>query len=483
MASNKKYALNVKTGEVTLCTASVGSCPHQKDSEHFSNESEARAAYEEMNQPLSTPLKKSDKKVSLDSIMDVSQIQPLIKNKYLRSPQHPKDDTLRILCYAPRAQMEGKWNNITRQARGLIVQSSRDDFADAVVVQRPWEKFYTLSQMESGWHLGDDEEGTESVDDDQLGTIDFNAKAEVTDKLDGSMLVLYRDPDGQPAVATKGSFDMPKEFNKHIQENENMYNTMNDLLDKHSQNTFIFEGVSPTNRIVLKYDKRDIRLIGITQKKSGLYVPLDAYNDVWSADKGLNRTSPMKANTLNEALALPPRQNAEGIIVRIITDDPTTQKQIKIKQEDYLALHKVRTNFSPVDIRNAMREENPSQYEVFEALKKGDSSWMKSNHTITNGLDPKDDAEEIERRKKMLNKAFTEGLSEQLKGYEIAQQFSHIKEKKDAVMQIQKLDASKEAKSTAMSLHGLSKEDLKQADGKRFITIAARKVGLDILDG
>lgn len=479
-----KYALNTRTGEVTICKRTVGRCDHELD-QHYDNESDARKAFESMSshkEKLSIFSRgKREFQVSLDSIMDIERIPNLMKEKYLRSPQHPDDDTLRILCYGPRAQMEGVWNNVTRQSRGLIVRSSRSDFKDAIVVQRPWEKFYTLSQMESGWHLGDDEEGTETVNDSMLGSVDFNARAEVTDKLDGSMLVLYRDPKGNPAVATKGSFDMPREFNKFIRENDNFNNTMNELLDDHSDKTFIFEGVSPTNRIVLKYDKTDVRLIGITKKKSGLYVPLNDYDHIWSKEKGLNRTSPMPASTLNEALSLKPRDNAEGLIVRIITDDASTQKQIKIKQEDYLKMHKARTNFSPKDIRIAIRGTSATADDVLKAAD-GDISWMKAKNDLVNGLDEKDDADEIKRRHQMLKNAMTENLVHYKEGYKLSRKYSDVKEKRDLVARMNEDNVHKDVRSSVFFFFGKTDDDLKTLNADRFMDAVSRKVKLDIMD-
>ena len=48
----------------------------------------------------------------------------------------------------------------------------------------------------------------------------------------------------------------------------------------------------------------------------------------------------MSARTLREALAMPPRENAEGVVVRIRTD------MVKLKQADYIALHRIITNTS-----------------------------------------------------------------------------------------------------------------------------------------
>lgn len=480
-----RYALNTQTGKISRCEASVRTCPHE-NGEHYNTQAEARSAFESMHSPHDLPLKKSQESSSptkLGDIMDLDRLNSMIQQKLVNSPKHPKDDSLRILCYSPSTQIRGAWNDVTKQSRGLIVQSSRGDFGDAEVVQRPWAKFYTLSQMENGWHLGDEEEGTESVNDDELETLDFDAPAEVTDKLDGSMLVLYRDPDGNPSVATKGSFgsDAAKLFNKHIERNEHISEAMNTMLNDHSDKTFIFEGVSPKNRIVLKYDNTDIRMIGITKKKNGLYVPLDDYSDVWSKEKGLNRTDPMPAKTLGEALSMKPRDGAEGVVVRIITGDEKTQKQIKIKQDDYILLHRSRTDFGPSVVRDALRKTKISTYDLYDVVRSNDVTKLDAYNSITTGLDPKSDADEIERRKKVLEKSVLGTLKSEVDGLDLAREHEHIDNKKEYVEKIRTLTKDKRALSTALSLYRVSDDDLRASSGARSLNNAAKSVELDTL--
>lgn len=54
------------------------------------------------------------------------------------------------------------------------------------------------------------------------------------------------------------------------------------------------------------------------------------------------RARTFEAPTFTDALALPPRPNAEGIVVRCLT----TGGMVKVKQADYVALHRVLTGTS-----------------------------------------------------------------------------------------------------------------------------------------
>ena len=387
-----KIHINPETGATGVChSTGVRGCPFGlAPDDHFDSHGEARQAYEAMMKgSLLRPLRTNRRSnteygPALSEIMDVELLKDMVDREYILTSRHPDDSDMIVLCYGKRAQMEGKWNDATKTARGLIIRSSQDDFSDAYILQRPWAKFFTLSQMESGWSdgnmtphwmLGDDEDEAPQIPSIDLSKLDFDAPAEVTDKMDGSMLVLYRDPKGNPAVATKGSFKSEQaiQFTQMLQQNEKFRNAAERLLQEHSDTTFLFEGVGPgKNQIVLSYDKVDISMIGAVQKNTGLYESTSDYTNIWSKEKGLNTAETLPAKTLNEALKLPDRENREGMVIRIISDNPKKQMQVKIKQEDYLQLHKMRTVFSKDAARNTIKGIKLTYADLMGIAKSGD---------------------------------------------------------------------------------------------------------------
>jgi RNA ligase len=233
-----------------------------------------------------------------------------------------------VLNYTRKTLFEGKWNSITKMTRGLIVKGG--SFQEALVIARPWGKFFSLEQTESGWATSDEEEGsgyTEQID------IDYNSPVEVTDKIDGSMLVLYKSPAGLPALATRGSFSSKQAL---VYTNTIRMKCRSILEGLDIENTtFIFEGIGPSNRIVLKYSVDEIIFLGATDIKSGEYLSPTKYSEYFRSH-GIKTTDVFPASTLSEAIRMPPRQNAEGVVVRYIEK----RLQFKIKQEDYLELHR-----------------------------------------------------------------------------------------------------------------------------------------------
>lgn len=417
-----KFHFNPDTGKTGRCSAQMGRCPYKiPESLHGSTAQEASRNFEKImenagakvSQTFKKGFSKDEVEPGLDSIMDTDLMRRMIEEDFISSRSHPDDPDFHVMCYTKGTQFTGNWNDATNSARGLMVKTSRSDFGDAVVVQRPWKKFFTLGQMQNpdgtpGWAFGDEE--SEDSAQSALGRINFNAPAIVTDKMDGSMLILYRDPKGNPAVSTKGSFDSEQAqyFTKMVRENSAMMEASEKMLTQHPDTTFLFEGVSKGRyQIVLKYDEDDVALLGAVKKKSGLYVPTSDYDKVWSPSKGLNKAEQMEARTLDQALSLPDRNHREGVVVLMNQGDPENQMMVKIKQDDYKRLHKIRTMFSAKIVRDTLRETPSSMQEFIDAAESGD---VRQWNSVTESIEPEelkehDDAEAIERRRRVYESA------------------------------------------------------------------------------
>lgn len=414
-----KVHMNFDTGKIGKCSAKTPTnCPfNSKEYGHFPDSNSARIFFEEtMNTRIFTD-KKSENIVLLSDSMDIELLKDMVKNGYIDMSSHPDDDTLRILSYSRTAQYEAKWNDATKLARGLMIQTSNEDFTDSLIVERPWRKFFTLSQIETGWSLGDDEFNN-SLSNENV-TLDFHAKAVVTDKMDGSLGILYKDPNGEPAVSTKASFksDQALYYTKMLRENETFYNATSDLVNNHSDTTFLFELTGRKNRIVLNYDKDNISMLGAVRKKDGYYFGTDKYSKVWQ-ERGLDVSETIPVNNLEDALALPPRENREGVVVRILSDNPEKQLQVKIKQDDYLKMHRILTNFSAKSARAAIRDSSPTFEDYINIAKTGDVTILKEvGAEINFSEDPLYKDLQV-KRKKQFEKAILPKAQKVLEVYE-----------------------------------------------------------------
>lgn len=234
----------------------------------------------------------------------------------VRYQTHPEFQELTVWNYTEDVQYRNKWNKITLACRGLIINTVTGE-----VVARPWEKFFNLGQMDN--------------------RIDSDAPVEVTDKMDGSLGILYQRPDGAFAIATRGSFasEQAIEATKMLHETPE-YRQEVSIPDGI---TFLFEIIYPQNRIVVNYgDQRDLVLLGAVSNQYGFYYgPLEAAGMLnWPGPV----TESWHFDSFVDAISFPDRDGKEGVVIR------SGRNIVKLKQADYVELHRIVTNLSPKTI-------------------------------------------------------------------------------------------------------------------------------------
>jgi RNA ligase len=254
--------------------------------------------------------------MKISEIMDYDRLLDRIHSGHVRVRKHPADSGLLILNYTEKAQYERVWDDVTKQCRGLIVQVADGGRPqDALVVARPWPKFFNLGER------------------DDLNGVGLGTPVEAYDKMDGSLGILYPAPDGDYAIATRGSF----ESDQAIHATEVFRERYADYFAPNPRLTYLFEIVYPENRIVLDYgDLDDLVLLGVRYTATGQNLALDA---PWKWPGTIVESLPAK--TLGAALILPDRKNAEGMVLHLPGND-----MVKIKQEDYVRLHKLVTGLN-----------------------------------------------------------------------------------------------------------------------------------------
>lgn len=231
---------------------------------------------------------------------------------------HP-DLPYTIFNYAPDVQYRNKWNEITLTCRGLILD---DDFN---IIARPWKKFFNLGQVNL--------------------PIQFDDPVEVMDKADGSLGILYPTPWGSD-IATRGSF----ESEQAIHATDLLRKKYPAIADtQFTDYTYLFEIVYPENRIVLNYDGMDdLILLGAVENKTGYYMsPL-------VAQAMLGWTGPVvevyQHKSISDALGHMGREGKEGYVIR------SHNFMVKLKEPDYLELHRLVTNLSAKNVWDMLRQ-------------------------------------------------------------------------------------------------------------------------------
>lgn len=263
--------------------------------------------------------------MNLFSIIDRTDLDRALAAKLINI----RDDGagLRILNYTDAAlYTPGAWDNpAVRVCRGIIV----DD--QWTVVARPWAKFFNHGQTEAG-------------------ALNLTAPVEVTDKLDGSLGIIHRALDGRLRVATRGSFESDQAHHATAVLTERYADQLRIRRDL----TVLVEIVYPANRIVVDYGQLDdLVLLGGVNIETGQYHSpgLVASLIRWAGPVAV--TFPYA--TLQEALAAPPRPGMEGLCVRYVHHDQI----VKIKQDDYVRLHRIVTGLSERSVWEHLCSERP----------------------------------------------------------------------------------------------------------------------------
>lgn len=241
--------------------------------------------------------------IKLHDILDAGLLDEMIQGGFVSARDHWEFPYV-IYNYTQRTTFENKWNDVTMTCRGLIVNRDTGE-----VIARPFRKFFNHRQP-----------GCPKVSGD--------ARVIVTDKMDGSLGILYPEPDGGYAIATRGSFDSEQAIRGTAMWKERYEGIFRPFPGV----TMLFEIVYPENRIVLDYGYDDLVFLAANSIEAGKDYPLEGV--FWPG----RSCEHFHYRTFAEALAAPPRPNAEGLVIYL---PDTGGERIKIKQEDYLAMHKI----------------------------------------------------------------------------------------------------------------------------------------------
>lgn len=254
----------------------------------------------------------------LYELLDQAALDAALAAGYVRRQVHPTEP-LAILNYTETCQFARAWSDVTLACRGLIYNTETLD-----VVARPFPKFFNYGEPTAP-------------------TLDLDAKVVVTDKLDGSLGILYPLPSGGWAVATRGSFtsDQALHATEVFQSRYAEFATRCSELAQVAPYTFLFEIIYPANRIVCDYgDLDDLVLLGAVDIATGRSTTAGA------AAGATYWPGPVVAEfpyaTLAEALAADPRPGKEGLVVHAFQSNV----RVKIKQADYVALHRIVTGLN-----------------------------------------------------------------------------------------------------------------------------------------
>jgi RNA ligase len=220
---------------------------------------------------------------------------------------HPDDPELFIYNYTPKVQFDRLWDDVTLHCRGLILRCG-------TIIANPFPKFFNLGEL------------------DELPT---SKPRRIFGKMDGSLGISYVAPDGQIALATRGSFESEQaiEGTKMLREVMSGASWM-----LHPDFTYMFEIIYPENRIVVDYgDERKLVLLAVRNTDTGEeHDVFDAFSDVFETPQAYTFHD---WTTLREAF---PYDGGEGFVV-LFADG----SRVKLKYEEYTRMHRAIGELQP----------------------------------------------------------------------------------------------------------------------------------------
>lgn len=258
---------------------------------------------------------KLDHAVFIHDLFDPRPLQQMLDDGFVRQAT---SGPLALYNYSDKTQWERNWNPVTLQCRGLIV-----DQRTQTVFARPFPKFFNYIEGQLPIPPG---------------------PIRVTDKLDGSLGVLYLDPVAeQYKIATRGSFDGAQAVWASAWLQERMRAGWSFVPGK----TYLFEIIYPHNRVVVDYGQRaELVLLEVLDNRISL-PDREAYDAL-----PCTKAETFAYASLPDLLAAAPRPNAEGFVVYFESDNT----RLKIKQDEYVRLHKLLTGLSVKSIWESLSQ-------------------------------------------------------------------------------------------------------------------------------
>lgn len=255
---------------------------------------------------------------------DLDILNNYIARGYLVKQDHPTLP-ISIYNYSRTCQYEGRWDDITLNCRGLVLDNEGN------VVARSFPKFFNMEEMKEI----------------------PNEPFQVYEKMDGSLgIVFYYN--GEWHLASKGSFISEqavkgREMLQKYLDNPNC--------DFNSAYTYLFEIVYNDNRIVVSYDFEDLVLLARIPTHKEDIVENDVQGPGFqSSFRVVKRYDGIKDYKELKTMI---KNNQEGFVVRFFPSNI----RMKIKGEEYVRLHRIMTGLSNVDIWEILKNgEDIEQY-------------------------------------------------------------------------------------------------------------------------
>jgi RNA ligase len=225
---------------------------------------------------------------------------------------------LSLFKYTQETHIKNLWNDVNRQARGIIFR------ADGTIVARPFSKFFNLGENEESKH----------------SALPWQSGVEVWEKMDGSCGIGYI-ADKMWKLATPGSMESEQAI-----AGTDILHSMYNLSYIPTNCTPIFEIIYPENRIVVDYQGSEfLSLLAIFEHNGEEWHPrrVDQLAERCDFRRPRRFDIDLKAE-------IPFEENSEGYVARF-----GNGVRVKVKSPTYLRIHRLLNYLSPKGVIDLIR--------------------------------------------------------------------------------------------------------------------------------
>jgi RNA ligase len=270
--------------------------------------------------------------------VDINIINEYVAKGLVDKNSHPTLP-IAIYNYSREVQYEGKWDDITKMCRGLVLDG------DGNVIAKSFNKFFNMEEHSS----------------DEIPNESF----EVFEKMDGSLGILFW-YEGKWVFATKGSFTSDQSIKGR------------ELLSKYDVNplpkgyTILFEVIYPENRIVCDYgDNESLVVLSMISNANGVELDYSSLKQICDVT-GFPLVKRYDGITDYKTLKSIIDKDQEGFVLRF-----RSGFRMKIKGEEYVRLHRILTGFSNISIWEILKD-GKDMNEFLERVPDEFDKWVKS---------------------------------------------------------------------------------------------------------
>ena len=295
--------------------------------------------------------------MQLHNYINLDQLERHIESGLVSRQFHPHWP-LAILNYTQEAMGKTHDDPVLRACRGLIY-----DLKTMQIIARPMKAFFNYN----------DNRYFETVPG--RGLPPATVYHEVTEKMDGSLGIVYQYQDNPPEIATRGSFvsEQAKWATEYLHQNCTAKFTLPQGM------TLLCEIIYPENRIVVDYQgTKGLVLLAMIYNETGLELTWDEMD--WSIRlHDLNppftliRYYPAKRTA---QCAEENERNREGYVAKYFVAYKHEPIRVKIKFEDYKLAHKAMFGMHNRDVWELLKNGKEIDLENFRICPQGFIEWL-----------------------------------------------------------------------------------------------------------